>query len=278
FLVQVPFQGVNYNQPAMFTRGERITADVQVFESGARPEDISVENHTVFIEPHRGHVRLSEFYSVRNRSRPPRTFAAEEGGFRFRLPGGVGDLQVAAGRAGGMSLRQQPQAAGRQNTYVIGFPFKPGDSEVRVSYVLPLSGSSLELRLPLLVPSTRRHVAVPRTGVDLEGPGLNELAQTQAPRVRVYTVDDPGRKELPLRLTVDLAALEVAPAESPPAPTPPSESTVSIVPQRVNQAQWYIMGLSLVMLGLGLYYLYSLRPAPSGTDASTQQPARRSDD
>ena len=42
FMVQVPFRGVNYNKPAMLATGERITVDIEVYETGARPEDIRV--------------------------------------------------------------------------------------------------------------------------------------------------------------------------------------------------------------------------------------------
>lgn len=286
FLVQVPFQDVNYNQPAVFSSGERITADVEVFESGARPQDISVEAETIFLEPHSGHVRVSEFYSVQNHSTPPRTYAPEEGSFRFALPGVVGDLQVSAGRAGGMPLRQQPQPAGRENTYTISYAFQPGDAEVQVSYVVPMSGTTLDLRLPLLVAAARRHLAVPKTGVQVQATGLKPVEQTQAPQLRVYAIEAKTPGPLRLRLQVDPAALEAAEAATSetPAPSAESENPVSIVPHPVNRTQWYIVGLTLLVLLIGLYYLYSLNPAlagepsgraPSATDAASRQPKRR---
>lgn len=284
FLVQVPFRGVNYNQPAVFSSGERITADVEVFESGARPQDISVEAETIFLEPHSGHVRVSAFYSVRNHSTPPRTYAPEEGSFRFALPGVVGDLQVSAGRAGGMSLRQQPQPTGRENTYTINYAFQPGDAEVQVSYVVPMSGTALDLRLPLLVAAARRHLAVPKTGVQVEASGLKPVEQTQAPQLRVYAIEAKAPGELRLRLQVDPAALEAATAETAAPAAAQSENPVSIVPHPVNRTQWYIVGLTLFVLLIGLYYLYSLTPAlagepsgraPSKTNAASRQPKRR---
>lgn len=272
FLVQVPFQGVNYHQPALFTTGERITADVQVFESGARPRDISVQAQTIFLEPHRNHVRIQEFYSLQNHSRPPRTLAPNGGTFRFALPGTVGDLQVSAGRGRGMPLRQQPQRADQENLYVINYALQPGETEVQVSYVLPTSGNTFEVRLPLVVPAARRHLAVPRPGVQLEGPGLKELEQSPSPQVRLFEIEPGARKELSLRLTVDPEILETA-AAAPAAPA--TQSVVSIVPNPVNRSQWYIVGLSLLVLSLGLYYLYSLRPATSGAHAPAPKPDHR---
>lgn len=276
FLVQVPFQGVNYNQPAIFTSGERITADVQVFDAGARPQDISVAAQTIFLEPHRGHVRITEFYSVQNHSSPPRTFAPEEGSFRFALPGVVGDLQVSAGRAGGMPLRQQPQPAGPKDTYAISYAFQPGDAEVQVSYAVPMTGTALDLKLPLLAASERRHLAVPKIGVQVEASGLKEIEQNQAPQLRVYAIETKAPGQLRLRLQVDPAALEAAEAETQPPPAASeSENPVSIVPHPVNRSEWYIVGLTFFMLLIGLYYLYSLKPAPSASDAASRQPKRR---
>ncbi len=263
FLVQVPFRGVNYNKPALLETGDRITVDVEVFETGARPEDISVEAQTILLEPHPDHMRINEFYAMRNASEPKRTYAPDEGSFRFTLPGLVGDLQVSAARASGMQLKQQPQETDKPNTWVINFPLYPGETEIQVSYVLPLSGTELSLRLPLTHPTARRHLAAPRASVEVQGPGLKEIEQSQVPQARVYRIE--ADKELNVRVKVNPAALEAAEAaaETAPAPAEASEAAVTIVPQPTNQAQWYIVGLSLAVLLIGLFYLYSLPPAPA---------------
>ena len=272
FLVQVPFRGVNYNKPAMLATGDRITVDIEVYEAGARPEDIRVEAQTIVLEPHPDHLRINEFYALRNNCEPKRTYAPDEGSFRFTLPGLVGDLQVSAARASGMELRQQPQETDQPNTYVINFPLYPGESEIQVSYVLPLSGSEMNLRLPLTQQTERRHLAAPRASVEVQGPGLKEIEQSQVPQARVYRIE--GVKELNVKVKVNPAALEAAAsASAQPAPgaAAEAESTVTIVPQPANRAQWYIVGLSLAVLLLGLFYLYSLPPAAApATHASAR--------
>ena len=263
FLVQVPFRGVNYNKPALLETGDHITVDIEVYETGARPEDVSVEAQTILLEPHRDHMRINEFYALRNASEPKRTYAPDEGSFRFTLPGSVGDLQVSAARASGMQLKQQPQETDQPNTYVINFPLHPGETEIQVSYVVPLSGTELSLRLPLTHPTARRHLAAPRASTEVQGAGLKEIEQNQVPQARVYRIE--ADKELSLRVKVNPAALEAAEAAAAAAPAASpaenSEATVTIVPQPTNQAQWYIVGLSLAVLMLGLFYLYSLPPA-----------------
>jgi hypothetical protein len=279
FLVQVPFQGVIYTQPAVLTGGDTVTADVEVFDAGARPQDIDLEAHTIFLEPHSDHLRVTEFYALRNGTTPPRTVAPDGGSFRFALPGTVGDLQVSAGKPGGVSLRQAPQATEAKNTYSIDFAFKPGDTEIQISYALPISGTTIDLTLPLLLPTSRRHIAVPRQGVTLEAKNVNEIQQTQAPQVRVFSVATAAPADLPLRLEVDpeaLRAASVAPATTPAGPA--SESQVQIISHPVNRAQAYIVLLLLFILSLGLYYLYSLQPAPSPTDAASSKPGSRSTD
>jgi len=278
FLVQVPYRGVTYSVPAAFGAGERITADVTVYDAGAPAADISLQAETIFFEPHSGHVRVLAFYAMANRSRPPRAYAPDEGSFRFAVPGPVGDLQVTATRASGMPLRQQPQPTDKENVYAVNFPLHPGETEFQVSYALPMSGSSFEVRLPLLVQAARRHLAVPRQGVKVEAAGLREIAQTQAPQARVYVVAAQAPGDLKVKLTVDAAALAAAaPAAAQEPAAAAGESNVSIVPHPVNRAQWYIVGLSLIVLSLGLYYLNSLGPAPSATDEPRRQPARRAE-
>ncbi|MGH9805048.1 MAG: hypothetical protein ACRD4D_07735, partial [Candidatus Acidiferrales bacterium] len=273
FMVQVPYRGVLYSRPALPTAGDTVTADIEVFEIGARPEDVTVEGHTIFLEPHRDHVRVMEFYAVTNTSRPPRAFYPDGGGFRFALPGVVGDLQVSAGRSGSVSLRQQPQPAAQPDVFVIDFAVRPGESEIHVSYALPVQGNTFNLRLPLPFAAARRHLAVPKQGVKLEARELTELQQSQPPQARVYTIGTKSPGALALKLTLDLDALEAAEALAP-TPSPPAAESggqVQIVPHPVSQAQWYIVGLTLFVLLLGLFYLYSLAPVPSATDDGSHQ-------
>lgn len=276
FLVQVPYRGVIYSRGATLSAGEKITADLEVYEADARPEDVSVEAHTIFLEPHSDHVRVNEFFAIHNHSRPPRTYAPDRASFSFALPETVGDLQVSAGRPGGVSLRQQPQPTETPNTFSLDYAFKPAETEIHLSYVVPSSETALDLTLPLFTPAKRRHIAVPRAGVELKGSDLEEIAQTQAPQVRVFEVKRKAPGQLDLRLSIDPEALEAA-AAAPSPPTPAGaqgENTVQIVPHPVSEAQWYIVGLLLVVLSLGLYYLYTLRLPVSATDASDQQPAQ----
>jgi len=277
FLVQVPFQGVLYTQPAVLTSGDTVTADVEVFEAGARLQDVQLEAHTIFLEPHADHLRITEFYSLRNATAPPRTVAPDGGSFRFALPGTVGDLQVSAGKPGGVSLRQAPQATETQNTYSIDYAFKPGDTEIQISYAVPTSGTTINLTLPLLLPTSRRHLAIPKQGVTLQAKNVTEIQQTQAPQVRVFSVETAAPADLPLRLEVDPEALRsasVVPATTPASPA--SEDQVQIISHPVNRAQAYIVLLLLFILSLGLYYLYSLQPAPSPTDAVFPKSGSRS--
>jgi 5-hydroxyisourate hydrolase-like protein (transthyretin family) len=271
FMVQVPYRGVNYNKPAMLSEGERITVFVEVYEIGASAADLKVETHSILLQPQRGHLRVDEFYTVRNSSSPPQTYAPDDGSFRFQLPPTLGDLQVSAQRGGGMPLRQQPQPTGDDNTFVLQFPFYPGESDVQISYVLPAAaGETLEVRLPVSVAAERRHVAVPRTGVEVVSQQLKEVTQEQVPQARIYTADVKAPAELALTLKINPAALEAAARATEPAAgaAEAAQSTVTIVPHPTNRAQWYIVGLTLVVLLFGLYYLYSLSPSDQTTDAS----------
>lgn len=277
FLVQVPYRGVNYNAAAGVTGGDRLTVNVDVYDAGATDADLSVENHTILLEPHEDHLRISEYYGVRNQSQPPRSYAPDRGGFTFALPPGIGDLGVSTRTSAGMPLRQQVQAAEQENQFYLDYALRPGETEIQISYVLPMEGTEANLRLPQIVETKTRNIAVPAAGVTATGPDLEEIQQNRIPQVRLYSVKMTTTGNLALNLQVDPEALQQAQAAAPPQQPadPQNQVAVSIISHPVSQAQGYILGLGLLVLLVGLYYLYSHEPAHTArNDASRQSTAK----
>lgn len=276
FLVQVPFQGVNYNQPAAATAGGSVTADVTIYEAGASPDDITITEHIIFFEPRSNHVQILELFSITNSSNPPRSYAPEDGSFTFAVPDTVGDLQALVSTPTGMPLKRQPQPAGEKNNYTLSYPLRPADTQIRISYVVPLSGSHLELRLPRAAPADTRFVVIPSAGVKLSGAGLEEIPQTRSPDRSIFAVREPAADALALSMEIDAEVVARAAAQlttAQPA-APQRDNPVTIIAHPINQVQFYIVGLGLFVLLFGLYYLYSLEPSPGNSET---KPAAEND-
>jgi hypothetical protein len=76
-----------------------------------------------------------------------------------------------------MPVVQAPIDKGK-NRYAIAFAFRPGESEVRLSYELPYPGSTTTVKLPVSYNAARQLLVAPPT-VKLTGDGLQMAGQEQ---------------------------------------------------------------------------------------------------
>jgi len=267
FLVRVPYRGVNYHQPAVLAGGDRIEANVDVYEASGDAAGIERESHDFFLEPHTGHVRVTEVIVFVNGSKPPRSYVPESRRplLVFRTPPDAGeDVRAFVVGPGGMPLRQQPQPGEEPNTHVLDYPLRPGNTQIEFSYVVPLANNRYGFvqRLPAL--GSAPNVVTPLAGIRLAGSSLGEPRDVPERQVRVYTARLTKQNELRFRIEVDPAAVAArspAPVQPEPATPAAGEGSVTLIANPVAESKWYIVALTLLVLALGLYYLYSVPPA-----------------
>lgn len=281
FLVRVAYRGVNYHQPAILAGGDRIEADVEVYDATRETNRIEREAYDFFLEPHRDHVRVTEVVVFNNRTSPPRTYVPESARTSllvFRTPADAGeDVRAFVAGPGGMPLRQQPQPGEEPNSHTLDYTLRPGTTQVEFSYVLPLSNNRYEFskRLPPAVEPPR--IVTPIAGIRLSGEALGAAQDEPTRQVRFYTARLAAANELRFRIEVDPEVVAALPASQPETASdaaPASQGSVTLIANPVSEARWYIVGLTLAILALGLYYLYSL--PPTGTpDESKPKPAAR---
>lgn len=275
FLVRVAYRGVNYHQPALLTGGDRIEANLDVFDTADDPGGIVLESHVFFLEPHEGHVRVSELYVFNNRSSPPRTYEASLSAsslLTFRTPADAGeDVRAMVAGPGGMPLRQQPQPGDRPGTWTVDYALRPGASRVGFSYTVPLRDNRYEFALSPVPAASPPRIVTPLAGIRLTGAGLEVVEEDTARQERWYALKSGRGSEVKFRIEVDPAAVATAPP-SPEAPAggeaASAEGTVTLIPNPVAEAKWYIVGLTLAVLAFGLYYLYLLPPTGHTPDES----------
>ncbi|MGA8366313.1 MAG: hypothetical protein WB716_03265, partial [Candidatus Acidiferrales bacterium] len=166
--------GVNYHEPVP---PGTTTADVEVFEPTDKPNAFSVTARAIILQPSGSELAVGEEYNITNNTQPPMAYYRAGGSFVFSLPGGAQLDQVSAMGASGMAVTQSTMDLGK-NQEAIDFPFRPGESGVRVSYKLPYAGDHASLRFVSPYAADRVAVFVPPS-VQISTDGFSPAGQNQ---------------------------------------------------------------------------------------------------
>ncbi|MBV9341413.1 MAG: carboxypeptidase regulatory-like domain-containing protein [Acidobacteria bacterium] len=137
-LVRVMHQEVSYHKPA--PPGTN-SVDIEVYDVGARIEGIRAVADLMSIEAAQGKLAITRIFAVDNHSKPPRT-QMNDGNFEFYLPDGADIDQAEAQSPGGQAVKIVPRPQAEKARYAFVFPLRPGQTQFRVSYHLPYSGTA----------------------------------------------------------------------------------------------------------------------------------------
>jgi hypothetical protein len=182
-LIRVVYRGVNYHEP--ITPG-KTTADVEVYEPTTAPTAFNVANHALILQANGSELMVGEEYLITNKTQPPVAFYKEDGSFDFNLPTGAEFGQASAWGASNMPVVQGTIDRGKDKM-AIAFPFRPGESGVRLAYRLPYPGNHLMLRNVSPYAAERLIIAAPPT-MQIAGTGISPAGQNQG--FNVYTLDN----------------------------------------------------------------------------------------
>ncbi|MGB7752646.1 MAG: carboxypeptidase-like regulatory domain-containing protein, partial [Candidatus Acidiferrales bacterium] len=182
-LVRVVYKGVNYHEP--ITPG-KMTATIEVFEPTNDPKSFNIANHAIILQPNGADLMVGEEYMIANKTQPPLAFYRADGSFDFTLPDGADFNQASAWGSSGMPVVQGTIDKGK-NKMAIAFPFRPGESGVRLSYKVPYAGNHITLHNVSAYSSARLIIAAPPT-VQISGAGITAAGQDQG--FNVYMRDN----------------------------------------------------------------------------------------
>jgi hypothetical protein len=284
-LLRVVYGGVNYHEP--ITPG-KTTADVEVFEPTTQPGAFNVQNHALILQTNGNELMVGEEYMISNKTQPPVAFYREDGSFNFNLPDGAEFSQASAWGAANMPVVQGTIDKGKDKM-AIAFPFRPGESGVRLAYKMPYPGNHLMLRNVSPYATERLIIAAPPT-MQIAGSGISPAGQDQG--FNVYTMD-----HVAANAPVDITVSGTAPmpagnsSEAPPAGgtsggdnsqnasvnsrapdagggvDAPSVSATAI-PARLDSLKWVLTGGFASIFVLGFVYLWMRPQAPSTQTAA----------
>ena len=256
-LLRAVYKGVNFHQPLPPGKD---SVSVDVFEPTGDAKTISVPSHVVIFQPNGATLIVGEEYGVKNDSKPPQAFFRTEGNFEATLPEKAELKQIAASGPSGMPVVQATIDRGK-NKYAIAFAFRPGESEVRLSYELPYQNNSATVKLPTAYGGGRLLVVAPPS-VQLSGDGLQMAGQEQG--MNVYERASVAAGTI-VSVTLSGTAPPPAAASSPDTGGAPGRAenvqgggdaaAIQIVPGRLDSLKWPLVGGFCVLFVLAAILL-----------------------
>ncbi|MGH9733984.1 MAG: carboxypeptidase-like regulatory domain-containing protein, partial [Candidatus Acidiferrales bacterium] len=173
-LLRANYKGVMYYQPLP---PGKPTADIQVYEHTEKPNAFSVADRAIILQPTSSGLTVGEIYDIQNNTQPPQAYYRENGSFEFSVPKGAQVGDVSASDSSQMPVRQATIDKGK-NVEAIDFPFRPGESGVRISYTLPYTNDRASLQLTSPYAAQRVAIFAPPT-VKVTGDGFSPAGQNQ---------------------------------------------------------------------------------------------------
>jgi hypothetical protein len=243
-LVRAVYKGVNFHQ-ALPPGKDSVT--LEVFEPTEDAKSISVASHVVIFQPNGSTLTVGEEYEVKNDATPPQAYFKTDGNFEMTFPEKAELKQIAASGPSGMPVVQAPIEKGK-NRYAIAFAFRPGESDVRLSYELPYPNNTTTIKLPTTYSARLLLVAPP--GVRLTGDGLRMAGQEQG--MNVYESNAPTAFA---GLTLSLNGTAPPPSATSEGPGAPgraedvqgaegsSGAAIQSIPGRLDGIKWWLVGI-----------------------------------
>jgi hypothetical protein len=258
--------------------------DVEVFEPTDKPGAFAVTVHAIIVQPNGSDLSVTEEYNISNKTQPPLAYSRADGSFIFSLPQGAELGSVSAVGSSGMPVVQSPIDMG-QNQHAIAFPFRPGDSQVSLTYKLPYPGNQASLRVVSRYAVEHLGVFAPPS-VQVSGGGFTAAGQAQG--FSAYTRDSVAANT-PVSVSVSGTAPPPAPdnatAAGPVGPTGdysqnPSVNSrietsteapvasVTTLPARLDSLKWILVGGFVALFLLGSIYVARQPQAAVSADAA----------
>ncbi|HLK17900.1 MAG TPA: hypothetical protein VKT81_03055 [Bryobacteraceae bacterium] len=253
-LVQAIYSGVTYNK--MIIPGTPSTGlELDVYDSSKKPNGAKISQHFIILQPTAAELFVSESFIYQGDSKL--TFNdASNGTLHLYLPPGAKDPHVTIQGPGGMPIQRSVEKTKEPDIYKIDYPVKPGETRFDVNYSLP-SASPLTFASKSIQPEGNTDLVAPN-GVTLKGDSIELIGQEPKTQANIYRIKAPA-------FQVDIEGL-VAPEPSNAAAAGENsdEPKVQLVPPRVYEHIYWILALTLGVLGLGSVLLVRNGAAKKG--------------
>jgi hypothetical protein len=259
-LLRAVYRGVTYHEPVP---PGKTSADVEVFEPTDKPSAVSVTAHAIILQPDGSNLDVGEEYSITNKTQPPLAYFKPDGSFVYSLPAGASMNQVSAVSSAGMPVIQTPIDKGKDKE-AIAFPFRPGDSGVRMSYKIPYANNQTKLTFVSPYAAERLGIFVPPT-VQVSGEGLSPAGQEQGLNVYMrqsvaantpFTISVSGTAPPPAQQGAGDSSQDPSVNSRAESAAEPPTATATTLPARLDSLKWTIAAGFAAVFALGLAFLW----------------------
>lgn len=250
-LIRATVHDVSFNT---FAPPGRPNVEVEVYDISKDPKTISVPQHIIIFQPQDSKLLGAEEYTIENSSNPAVAYFRSEGNFDFAIPENAKIGQISATTSMGMAVAQASIDKGK-GRFAIAYAFRPGQTNIRLSYDVPYSNNSASLKLPASYPGAKLLVVVP-PGVTVTGDGLTAAGQEQG--MMVYTHDALPAKGI---LSVSVSGVPSGPAGGDEQAGQEGNSRqeqgpeVIAAPSRLNDFKWYLFAGLIALFAMGALML-----------------------
>ena len=251
-LIRATLHDVSFNT---FAPPGRPNVEVEVFDISKDVKTIAIPSHIVIFQPQGDKLIGAEEYEIANSSNPPVAYFRTEGNFDFAIPENGSLGQVSATTSMGMSVAQASIDKGKGH-YAIAYAFRPGQTNVRLSYELPYANNSATVKLPATYAGAKLLVVAP-PGVTVTGDGVTAAGQEQG--MMVYTHDPLPAKAF---LSVSLSGVgSAAPSDAggqggaQEGNSRTGGQEVIAAPSRLDDYKWFIFAGLAALFGMGAILL-----------------------
>ena len=252
-LIRVTYQDVGFNT---FAPPGRPQVDVEVFNVSKDPKAITTDAHVIIFQPRGDKLIGAEEYSIKNSSHPAVAYFRTEGNFEFAIPE-KGSLQQVTATSGALGM-DVPQASidKGKGRFAIAYAFRPGPTNVRLSYELPYPNNAVTIKLPATYDGIKLLLVAP-PGVTVTGDGITSAGQEQGMDVFVH---DPVTAKG--SLTVSVAGVGAPPSADSSGGQQAQEGNsraqgqqVDVAPPRIDDLKWPLVFGLVALFALGAILL-----------------------
>ncbi len=248
-LLQAAFDGVTYNHilpPGSVTSN----VSIDVYNSSKLPGASRVVRHFLIFQPAGAEMAVDEGFQFRNDGRTTYNDPAA-GTLKFYLPEAAkGAVKIKATAPQGMPIDRVATKTKQKDIYSVDFPIKPGETDFRLTYVVPYTSGTVFEDKVLYSTDEPTLLGAP-SGVTLKGEGLETKGVEPRSQTTVFTVKGPEFK------------VEIAGAIAPTTPDADSDNgppLEEISPKVLRQNMKWILALAFGILALGFIVLYRAQP------------------
>ncbi len=142
YLIQVNYQGVNYNTP-LPPRAPSQNLQSTVYETTSSSENVILDKTYWVITKEKNIFKIQKIFILKNNSENPHTFINSEETFRFFIPAEAKTSVHVSVSTGMMPIPQSIKPIPNSDFFAIQHPIKPGETEITVNYELNSQNTSV---------------------------------------------------------------------------------------------------------------------------------------